>query len=319
MPYGYYQPTPAQIISWLPKDATPEQQDSAVQAHTRPKEIHWSQRPDTLHLPGQPVGRSVLEVNLPVYYKESFFSDKPYWNPDAANKRQGIAGDPVPYTVANDSIMASLLFVCLIGTAMIMSALSDFFKRRMKLFFYPQQPGTSSFTETQNEVWAQLVLTIEASFLLAILFISYLKDRVTDTFTIEQYEMTGLFTGVFASFFILKAVIQGVAGWVFFSSEKNRQWSSSSLFLSATFSLWLLPMVLIQAFFNTDTEISAIYTLSAIGLYELLSFYQVHRIFFLHRDSITGFILYLCTLEVVPLCLIWTTLAEISNFLKINF
>ena len=319
MPYGHYQPTPAQIISWLPKDATPEQQDSAVQAHTRPHEIHWSQRPDTLHLPGQPIGKSVLDVELPVYYKESYFTEQPYYNPDAVGNRLGEAGDPVPYTVAGDNFLTSLLIICLIGTATALSVSSDFFARRIKLFFYPKRSGTSDFTETSNEIRIQMAFAVEACLLLAILAISYLKYYVTDTFTIGQYEMVGLFTGVFALFFVVKTCLQSVVGWVFFDSEKNRQWANAALFLYAMLGLLLLPVALVQSYFNLNTELSLIYTLSVIGLYELLSFYKLYGIFFLHGRTIPGFILYLCTLEIVPLSLMWTTLAIISELLKIKF
>ena len=48
-----WQPTVRQVLSWLPRDATPAQQDSAVQAHIKPSDITWSQCPDNLHLPGQ--------------------------------------------------------------------------------------------------------------------------------------------------------------------------------------------------------------------------------------------------------------------------
>ena len=66
--------TPKEVLSWLPYDATPEQQDSAIQAHFKPDSIHWSNRPDTLHLPGHSVGKDVRIVDLPLYYRESFFS-----------------------------------------------------------------------------------------------------------------------------------------------------------------------------------------------------------------------------------------------------
>ncbi len=319
MPYGQYQPTPAQIISWLPKDATPEQQDSAVQAHSIPREIHWSQRPDTLHLPGQPIGKSVLEVELPVYYKENFFTDNPYFHTEIAGKRQGVEGDPMPYSVENDNVMVSLLLVCLIGTAMAISASSDFFGRRLKSLFALGQQRKSDFTETSNEIYVQLALSVEACLLLAIMSISYLNDYVTDTFTIGQYEMTALFTGVFAAFFTTKAALQSAVGWVFFDYEKNRQWRSRTLFLTAMLGLLLLPIVLIRSFFSIDAEISVIYAISAVGLYELFTIYQAYRVFFLHGGMITGFILYLCTLEVVPLSLTWTTLVKISEFLQINF
>ena len=34
--------TPKEVLSWLPKNATPAQQDSMIGAHIKPSEIHWS-------------------------------------------------------------------------------------------------------------------------------------------------------------------------------------------------------------------------------------------------------------------------------------
>ena len=69
-----WQPTVRQVLSWLPANATPEQQDSIVQAHIKPCPITWSEQPDTLHLPGWPVGHSFRDVSLPKYYRESYFA-----------------------------------------------------------------------------------------------------------------------------------------------------------------------------------------------------------------------------------------------------
>ena len=50
--------TPYQVLRLLPKDATPAQQDSAIQAWFAPEEIHYSEQPDTLHLPGEGIPRA---------------------------------------------------------------------------------------------------------------------------------------------------------------------------------------------------------------------------------------------------------------------
>ena len=66
--------TVEQVLRSLPDDATPAQQDSAVQANMPQREIHYSSRPDTLHLPGLEVknnGESI--VCNPHYPGESFF------------------------------------------------------------------------------------------------------------------------------------------------------------------------------------------------------------------------------------------------------
>ena len=65
--------TPYQVLRLLPKDATPAQQDSAIQAWFQPGEIHYSEQPDTLHLPGHEIPRDLKDVNLPQDYRESFF------------------------------------------------------------------------------------------------------------------------------------------------------------------------------------------------------------------------------------------------------
>ena len=93
--HGYYL-TPAQAISRLPKDATPAQQDSAIQAAFHPGEIHYSSRPDTLRLPGEPLGKSVYEASIPQYYKETYFTSDSLMHPEISGGRMGIAGEPIP-------------------------------------------------------------------------------------------------------------------------------------------------------------------------------------------------------------------------------
>ena len=74
--------TPYEVLRLLPKDATPAQQDSAIQEWFEPKEIHYSSRPDTLHLPGQEIPRDLKEVSLPHYYRENFFSNNTMYHPE---------------------------------------------------------------------------------------------------------------------------------------------------------------------------------------------------------------------------------------------
>ena len=106
--HGYYL-TPAQAINRLPKDATPAQQDSAVQAHAKISEIHWSEMPDTLHMPGHGKGKTVNDSDIPQhYYRESYFSNDSLFHPELKGGRQGVAGDPVPYSIAGDNFISSL-------------------------------------------------------------------------------------------------------------------------------------------------------------------------------------------------------------------
>ena len=133
----HHQLTPAEVLRWLPEDATPAQQDSAIQAHIRPSEITWSQQPDTLHLPGHTRGHSWRDVNLPQYYRESYFTGKPFFNPDLFGGRIGVAGDPVPYTIARDNIITLLLIFCFCIALIAYTKSRRFILRQAKEFFRP--------------------------------------------------------------------------------------------------------------------------------------------------------------------------------------
>ena len=67
--------TPYQVLQLLPKDATPEQQDSAIQSWFQPGEIHYSEQPDTLHLPGHDKGHNPRDIRIPDYNKEQFLAN----------------------------------------------------------------------------------------------------------------------------------------------------------------------------------------------------------------------------------------------------
>ncbi len=315
----YRQPTPAEIISRLPKTATPEQQDSAVQRHLRPSEIHWSECPDTLHLPGQTKGKSVYDVNIPQYYKESFFSDKPYFHPELTGGRQGVAGDPVPYTIAGDNLLSSLLLTSFLVMTLSIMRSWRFIMRQIKSFFYVQRANTTIQSETSSEVRFQIVLGIIACLLLSVLFFYYLRENVTETFTIEQYQIIILFTGIFAVYFLMKQLLHSFVNWTFFDKKKSQQWNRAFLFLTASEGVFLMPLVFIQSFFYIPFNSSTIYIIIVIVLFKLLAFFKETQIFFQQNNRFLQIFLYFCTLEIIPLFILWSLLLLISDFLKVIF
>lgn len=134
--------TPKQVLSWLPKNATPAQQDSMIRAHVKPCEItHWSGMPDTLHLPGHKAGKSFRDVSLPQYYRESFFSKDSLFHPELRGGRLGVVGDPVPYTVAGDNFITSLLLLCFVLACIAFS--------KSKHFVSARQRPSSAFSERE--------------------------------------------------------------------------------------------------------------------------------------------------------------------------
>ncbi|WP_314125677.1 DUF4271 domain-containing protein [Segatella maculosa] len=313
------QPTPAEVLSWLPKNATPAQQDSAIQAHIKPSEIHWSSRPDTLHLPGQPVGKSWRDVSLPKYYKESFFSRSPLFHPELPGGRMGVAGDPIPYSVAADNVITGLLLACFVIGIVAFRKSRGFIGRQAKHFFYVQHGETTAVTETASELRFQFFLMLQTCLQLALLFFFHTRATLSDTFIVDQYQVIGWFSGAFLVYFLLKIVIYTVTNLTFFDRKRNEQWLKSILFIVSIEGLLLFPASTLVAYFGLQVGHAVVYTFVVIVLLKIMLFCKSYLIFFKQNGSYVQNILYFCTLEVMPVLALWGTLATINAYLKINF
>ena len=312
--------TPRQVLSWLPKNATPAQQDSMIRAHIKPCEItHWSLMPDTLHLPGHKPGKSLRDVSLPQYYRESFFSKDSLFHPELRGGRLGVAGDPVPYTVAGDNFISSILLLCFVLACVAFSRSQQFIIRQAKNFFRLPSFGTTEVTETSNEIRFQFFFVLQTCLLIAIGFFIYSRASISDTFTIDQYQVISIYAACVASYFLLKTLLYVISGWVFFDKKKNVQWLKSFLFLISTEWVALFPVVMLLSYFNLALQVAVIYTLVVLGIVKILTFYKTYLIFFKRNGVFLQIFLYFCALEVVPLLALWGGLVLISHYLKINF
>ena len=104
---------PKQIIESLPADATPAQQDSAIQAMLPPRPTMRSTRPDTLNLPGWqiPSAKSTLSVQGSDTMK-TFFSTSPYYHAETNIRPTGMDADPLPYLLRHDDWVTGILLCC---------------------------------------------------------------------------------------------------------------------------------------------------------------------------------------------------------------
>ncbi len=312
---------PYQVLRTLPADATPAQQDSAIQATFHPEVKHISSQPDTLHLPGHDVGKSAKDVNIPQYYRENFFSKDPLYHPEINGGRYGMAGDPMPYAIRQDDVITGLLLGCFILVMIAFSRLRHFILRQIKDFFYvPHSERTTVVTETTSEFRFQFFLVFHTCVLCALLSFFYVQENVSQTFILKSpYHLIALFTASFVVFYLVKAFLYTVINKIFFDGKKNEQWLKSQLFLISMMGVVLLPLVLLLSYFDLTLNNALIYALVVLILVKILTFYKCYVIFFRRNALSLQFILYLCALEIVPLFIFYGVLRIVVDYLKINF
>lgn len=311
---------PYEVLRSLPRDATPAQQDSAIQAVFHPQPIRYSDMPDTLHLPGHVVGKSLTKVNIPQYYRQNFFSTDSMYHPEVNVGRYGMAGDPVPYTVRNDSIISSMLIVCFVFSIVALSRVGKIFLSQSKTFFRVPRRSSNYQSETGTEVKFQMIFLVQECLLIAVLQYFYTQKFIASTFMLEsQYLLIAIFFGVIAVHRLLHAILYTIVNAVFFDLKKNLQWLRSSLFLSSLMGLLVFPSVMLLVYFSVSLENVINYFLISLILVKILAFYKCFIIFFRQKGGFLHLILYFCALDIVPLMALFGFLVLIGNYLKVNF
>ena len=310
---------PYEVLRRLPPDATPAQQDSAVQAAFHVENTHLSTRPDTLSLPGQEDWVSPRDVSLPQYYRETFFSKDSVFYSETGG-RYGVAGDPVPYTVRGDDTLTALLVGCFIIAMVAFANSRRFFLREAKYFF--REPGgrAAEMTETAAEVRFHSFFAMLTCLLFSVVAFLYTLECVADTFVLSsQYQLVGVFFGVFAAYYVLKMLAYWVVNNVFFGRKKSVRWLRSLLFATSVEGMALFPLVLLQAYFDLSIQKAVAYAALVIILSKIMLFYKSFVMFFRHKNFYMQIILYFCALEIMPLLSLWGILVKVVDYLKINF
>ncbi len=312
--------TPAQVLSWLPRNATPAQQDSAIQSHFHPGEIHWSEHPDTLHLPGHPPGVDLMKAEIPQYYREGFFSKDSLFHPELQGGRIGVAGDPVPYRVHNDNVITSLLLACFLVSIYLFANARLFFVKEAKNFFYTPREERTDFSETGNELRYQVFLVGITSLLISLLFYFYTLYYIGETFILQsQYTLIAIYFVIVIIYVGVKMGLYTFVNLVFFNGKRNQQWLKSFLFIITLEGVLLFPAVLLGGYYEMDIHNVTTYVIISILFVKLLTIYKCFIIFFRPNVVSLQIILYFCTLEIVPVLALWGVLVMTANNLKINF
>lgn len=261
-----------------------------------------------------------VHVDLPLYYKEGFFSKDSLFHPELQGGRYGTMGDPIPYSVRGDDLITLLLLTSFVLAVVAYSNVRGFIMRQAKKFFYTPHDGATTVTETATEVRFQGFIVFLSSLMIATLFYFYSLHYYGDSYILHsQYYLILIFWVIILFYFLLKGLLYFVVNRVFFESKKNEQWAKSVLFIIAMEGILLFPAVIMAPYFGLPIQSVGIYFAIVLVFIKILTFYKCFVIFF--RQNVFGLqiILYLCALEIVPLLALWGALDITANNLKINF
>ena len=206
---------PKKIIESLPADATPAQQDSAIQAMLPPRPTVRSARPDTLNLPGWqiPSAKTALSVQN-IRYDENFFSTSPYYHAEINIRPTGMDADPLPYLLRHDDWVTGILLCCFLVVMTIFANSKKFIKQRLLDFFLNRMDKEKLFSIAPGR-----------ELLVSLFFFDY-SQTTRDVFLshVSSHILLGIYVLICWIYLGLKQLFYAFVNWIFFDKERRSTW-----------------------------------------------------------------------------------------------
>ena len=231
-------------------------------------------------------------------------------------KTTGVAGDPVPYQFRNDSLVTIVLMVSFFLIAWVISRSRYYLNEQIKEFFHHRQRENLFSQRTQNELRGQIFLVFQTCFMLGILFFDYTQEYQQQVFNqVSPYKILGLSVGICTLYYLIKVGAYTFINNIFFDRRQCQQWTESYMLCTLGTGLALLPLGLLVVYFDLDLPNTAIFLICILIVDKMLLIYKCYSIFFSYRLGWVHLFLYFCTLEIIPILILFRALIYANNYL----
>ena len=228
-----------------------------------------------------------------------------------------------PQLLYDDNAFTLLLFCCFLMLVAVVVLRRRSVGDQISNFFYPQLNQSSSTTPSGKPnrnlfgSWVtDVLLILLGSMLLATLYFFYAADhRPLWTLPLTSLQWVGIYSLVFLVYWGLKQLFATTINAIFFPRNKRRLWVQACSFLFNVQVILLLPLVWAAFFLKLPPAIviySFLFLLLFVKTWVLIKDYTY---FFGKFYGTLHLFVYFCTLEAVPLLVLWTVLGRLTNYL----
>jgi len=262
----------------------------------------------------------MVDVHLPQYYKETFFSGDSLLQAEVPVGNYGMEGETILHNIHGDDVITTLLLCCFILAVIAFANAKSFVLYQLRNFFYQPYEGRSENKETTSEIRSLFYLVSLSSIVISLLYYFHTMQIEGESFLLQSpYQLLAIFIGFVVGYFMLKYVLYIWVNGVFFGGKRNIHWMRSYIFLFIFEGILMFPLLFAQLYFDLSLETVELYFIIALIIVKLMTFYRCYVIFFRQNVVSIQIILYLCALEIVPLLALWAGLDITTNSLKINY
>lgn len=251
-------------------------------------------------------------------YRESFLKGTPFFHEEIPAGRLGVAGEPVPYSLVNDSFVTMVMVLCILVSMITVARSWRFICFQTKNLLRMPRENSVEMRETSAEMRYQTYFCLQGVILLGILACSAAAHYLGGDFMLGHYAVLGVFCAVFAAYYIIRELLVLIVQKVFFEQRERHLDNMSRLYFMAVQGALFLPITMLHIYFQLSMEITLKLLAATVVMSMILHFYKAYNVFFRKKNAVLQFFLYLCTLEAVPLVLLAGTLFVVAIHLTQN-
>lgn len=222
----------------------------------------------------------------------------------------GADGTILPYAMQQDLVITLLLTLSFLVLCYILSKGAPFILQQLKEFFQERERN-NMFVENGNEFGYLIVLVIHTALMVGLLLFSLRFQFLFPDFLYPSWQIIGWGFLACLCLYLFKYTIYSLVNWAFFYKDKCRRWIEINILLIALQGVLFFPIICLSVYTGLSTQIVLYYTLFIVIFAKILQFYKGYCIFFTNLQGLLYNILYFCTLETIPLLILWKVLQEI--------
>ena len=231
----------------------------------------------------------------------------------------GLSGNPVPYKVRNDSTLSILLLLCFVCYVLSLAHSKPFLYRQLKNILRPPHLINND-NESGGEQRIMVFLSIVNALVLAVVTSLLVSETMShDLLSQDGIIYIAVFFVSYLLYYCLKWMVGAFVNLVFFGVKKYLQWQTLQLQLATYVGVLLLPMLVLQFYFDLSVENALFYIGVVLFLNKIITFYKSFQIFFQGNGLYLQTFLYFCALEIVPLLAFGCAGLAIVDLMEINF
>ncbi len=226
------------------------------------------------------------------------------------NPIPGAKGEIIPYMLSHDYIITGIIAFCFFLLCYVLSRGFDLIIHQLKGFF-SERERNNMFVETGSEFRYQAFLVFHTCIMISLLVYDFRFQHLFPQYLFPSWEIIGYGIIGVAAYYSLKFLLYEFVNWVFFDKQKSGRWNEINFLVISLQGLIFFPLVCLSIFSIPNSQYIPYIVLFVIILAKILLFYKSFSIFFVNFRGLCYNILYFCTLETIPLLILWKVVRDI--------